>query len=83
MDCQRARHTAFLLLDEEVEPGLLDPFREHLSRCPGCAVHRDYTLKLFSMVRERCQRLKAPQKLKAQILSSFPHRQTVATQVLE
>ena len=54
MNCHRVREAMFLVTDNELEPELLAPFREHLSFCPACASHFHYLEKLVWLIRERC-----------------------------
>ena len=74
MDCHCVREAMFRATDNELEPELLAPFREHLSFCPECAHHFGYLNRLLCMVRQRCLRLSAPAQLRVRIVSSFPHR---------
>jgi mycothiol system anti-sigma-R factor len=83
MDCQRVREAMFLVKDNELEPELMAPFREHLTFCPACASHFHYLEKLLCVVRERCSRVSAPSRLKVRILTSFPHRGGLLREVLE
>jgi len=68
MDCHRVRATMFLLGDDEAERELLAPFREHIGFCPECAQYRDYLRKLLGLVRERCLRYPAPNRLRVRII---------------
>jgi mycothiol system anti-sigma-R factor len=83
MNCHRVREAMFLVTDNELEPELLAPFREHLSFCPACASHFHYLEKLVCLIRQRCSRVSAPSRVKVRILSSFPHRGGVSPEVLE
>jgi hypothetical protein len=83
MDCHRVREAMFLVNDNELEPELLAPFREHLSFCPACASHFHYLEKLLLLIRERTCRFCAPSRLKVRILTSFPHRGGMVREVLE
>jgi len=77
MDCRRFRKVVFLYTDNEMEADLVIDFRQHLTLCPHCAQHIEYTLRLLSLVRKRCQRVAAPESLRDRILTSLPHRQSV------
>jgi anti-sigma factor (TIGR02949 family) len=83
MECHRVREVMFRATDNELEPELQGPFREHLRLCPECAHHYCYVTKLIGLIRERCGRLPAPSRLKVRILSSFPHRGSGPRQFLE
>lgn len=74
MDCKRAREVVFLFVDNEMEEDLVVDFRTHLADCPLCAERIDYTLRLLAIVRERCVRERAPERLRVRILSHLPHR---------
>jgi mycothiol system anti-sigma-R factor len=77
MDCKEVGVTLFLFFDNEMEEDLLSPFRDHVSRCGDCAKRVDYTRKLLIIVREKCVRCSAPDRLRHRILTSMPHRGTV------
>lgn len=74
MDCDRVRQVMFLFIDNELEETLLVSFREHLAGCSCCTQEMDHTRRLLSLVRERCTRAPAPQRLRDRILTSLPHR---------
>ena len=74
MDCKRVREVIFLFFDNEMDEDLLTPFRDHVSSCPPCASTIDYTRKLLILVRQRCVRCTAPDRLRHRILISMPHR---------
>jgi len=74
MDCKEVGAVLFLFFDNEMEEGLLTPFRDHVSRCGHCAKQMDYTRKLLVIVREKCVRCSAPERLRHRILTSLPHR---------
>jgi mycothiol system anti-sigma-R factor len=77
MDCKEVGAVLFLFFDNEMEEELLTPFRDHVSRCNTCSKRVDYTRKLLVIVREKCIRCTAPDKLRHRILTSMPHRGTV------
>jgi mycothiol system anti-sigma-R factor len=74
MDCKEVGAVLFLFFDNEMEEELLTPFRDHVSRCGHCAKQMDYTRKLLVIVREKCVRCSAPERLRHRILTSLPHR---------
>lgn len=74
MDCKEVGIALFLFFDNEMEQELLAPFRDHVSRCTHCAKQMDYTRKLLVIVREKCVRCSAPERLRHRILTSLPHR---------
>ncbi|HZF13962.1 MAG TPA: hypothetical protein VFE33_34650 [Thermoanaerobaculia bacterium] len=74
MDCKRVNEVIFLFFDNEMEEDLLSPFRDHVALCGACARRMDYTRKLLLIVRERCLRCSAPERLRHRILISLPHR---------
>ena len=74
MDCKRVSEVIFLFFDNEMDEDLLTPFRDHVDRCGECSERFDYTRKLLLVVRQRCLRCNAPERLRHRILFSFPHR---------
>ena len=74
MDCREVSSVLFLFFDNEMEENLLTPFRDHVARCGECARRMDYTRKLLLIVREKCIRCSAPERLRSRILISMPHR---------
>ena len=74
MDCREVSSVLFLFFDNEMEENLLTPFRDHVARCGECARRMDYTRKLLLIVREKCVRCSAPERLRSRILISMPHR---------
>ncbi len=74
MNCRRVRETVFLFTDNEMEEELLVSFREHLEICPECAREIEGARRFLSVVRRRCARAAAPDRLRQRILTSFPHR---------
>jgi mycothiol system anti-sigma-R factor len=74
MNCRRVREALFLYVDNELEAELVVSLRHHLDLCPGCARQIEHTLRLLTLVRERCRRASAPERLRQRILVSFPHR---------
>lgn len=76
MDCREVGKVVFLYIDDEMEESLVLSFRQHIELCPGCARRIVVTERLLSLVRERCVRSPAPDRLRRRILTSFPHRQS-------
>jgi len=74
MDCKRVREVIFLFFDNEMDDELLTPFQDHVSHCGHCAHTMVYTRKLLLIVRQRCVRCTAPERLRHRILISMPHR---------
>ncbi len=74
MDCKRVVEVIFLFFDNEMDEELLTPFRDHVSHCGDCAKRIDYTRKLLMVVRQRCLRCTAPDRLRHRILFNMPHR---------
>ena len=74
MDCKEVGVVLFLFFDNEMEEELLAPFRNHVSSCGDCAKRVDYTRRLLLIVREKCVRCSAPDRLRLRILTSLPHR---------
>jgi mycothiol system anti-sigma-R factor len=77
MDCKEVGVALFLFFDNEMEEALLTPFRDHVSGCNDCAKKLSYTRKLLVIVREKCIRCSAPERLRHRILISMPHRGNV------
>jgi mycothiol system anti-sigma-R factor len=74
MDCREVSSVLFLFFDNEMEEDLLTPFRDHVALCGECARRMDYTRKLLLIVREKCVRCSAPERLRYRILGDMPHR---------
>lgn len=74
MKCSKVREVVFLYTDNEMEEELLIAFREHLVICPECARRLDYTRRVLTVLRSRCARARAPERLRQRILTSLPHR---------
>lgn len=71
MNCHQARRIVFLFVDNEMEETLLMSFRQHLGSCPRCAREADYTVRLLTVVRQRCCRVSAPESLRDRILQAL------------
>lgn len=74
MKCREVREVVFLYTDNEMGEELLVSFRRHLAHCPGCAARIVRAERLVRLVRKRCVRAAAPERLRVRILTSFPHR---------
>lgn len=74
MDCKRVGEVIFLFFDNEMDEEQLTPFRDHVSSCGDCSKKIDYTRKLLLVVRQRCLRCSAPDRLRHRILFNMPHR---------
>jgi mycothiol system anti-sigma-R factor len=74
MDCREVGKVVFLYIDDEMEESLVLSFRRHIDLCPGCARRIVVTRRLLELVRKRCVRASAPDRLRRRILTSFPHR---------
>ena len=75
MDCRKVREVVFLYADNEMEGELLISFREHVAICPECARETVYAERLITVVRKRCIRETAPDRLRRRILTSLRHFQ--------
>ena len=73
MDCRKVREAVFLYADNEMDGELLISFREHVAVCPECARRAVYAERLVMVVRKRCVRASAPERLRRRILSSLRH----------
>jgi mycothiol system anti-sigma-R factor len=74
MDCERFFELLYVVVDEDPD---FDTFRElrlHLTNCPECARRALLARRVVTLVRERCHREQAPERLRLRILGSFPHR---------
>ena len=74
MECREVREVVFLYTDNEMGEELLISFRRHLELCPRCAARISRAETLVRIVRQRCVRAAAPDRLRRRILTSFPHR---------
>ena len=73
MDCKGAKRVVFLYVDNEMGEDLHIAFEEHMSVCPRCARHIEYTQNLLKLVKRRCTRVQAPERLRRRILTSLRH----------
>jgi mycothiol system anti-sigma-R factor len=78
MNCKRVEETMFLVTDNELDEDVLVVFRRHLELCPHCARRFEVVSRFLALVRERCCRRAAPDRLRIRILASLPHRRIVA-----
>lgn len=74
MDCKRVTEVIFLFFDNEMDEDLMAPFRDHVDGCGDCAQRVDYTRRLLFLVRQRCVRCSAPERLRQRILTDLRHR---------
>ena len=73
MDCKRVRQVIFLYVDNEMGEELHVAFEQHMSVCPHCAQHIEYTQRWLTLVKRRCSRVQAPESLRRRILTSLRH----------
>ena len=73
MDCKGARQVIFLYVDNEMGEELHVAFEEHMSTCPVCAQRIEYTRRWLTLVKRRCTRVQAPERLRRRILTSLRH----------
>jgi len=71
MDCRHARQVIFLYVDNEMEEDLHVAFERHITVCPHCAQRIEYTQRWLTLVKRRCLRVRAPERLRQRILSSL------------
>lgn len=76
MECNRARELLFLIIDDEVDGEDAEALQSHLDDCAPCAQRVVFIRKLVMVVRERCVRRAAPERLRVRILDSLRQRQT-------
>lgn len=75
MDCSRFEEILFLSCDDgQLEQETILLYRQHVELCPECARRAAYTSRLLAVLRQRCRRAAAPDRLREKILSSLPHR---------
>ena len=68
MDCNGARKSIFLFIDQEMDPHSARRFERHMADCAECARRRDYTQRWLLLVRQRVVRFSAPLALRRRIL---------------
>ena len=74
MDCSRFEEVLFLYKDDQLEREVVVLYRQHIELCPACARRAAYTQRLLAVMRKRCVRASAPDRLRRRILASLPHR---------
>ena len=74
MECREVREVVFLYTDNEMGEELLISFRRHVAHCPRCAARISRAETLVRIVRQRCIRTAAPERLRTRILTRSPHR---------
>lgn len=74
MDCKRVTEAVYLFFDNEMDEAERGPFERHVDCCSECARRVQLTRRLLLIVRQRCTRAPAPQRLYERILISMPHR---------
>ena len=74
MDCARFEEILFLYTDDQLEGEVVVLYRQHMDLCPECARRAAYTQRLLMVMRQRCTRTAAPDRLRRRILASLPHR---------
>jgi mycothiol system anti-sigma-R factor len=73
MDCRGARQVIYLYVDNEMGEELHISFEQHLSTCPHCAQRIEYTRQWLTLIKLRCDRVQAPERLRRRILTSLRH----------
>ena len=71
MDCKGARQVIFLYVDNEMGEELHVAFKQHMSACPRCAQRIEHTQKWLTLVKRRCVRVQAPERLRRRIITSL------------
>ena len=74
MECREVREVVFLYTDNEMGEELLISFRRHVELCPRCAARISRAETLLRILRQRCVRAVAPERLRARLLTRSPHR---------
>lgn len=77
MECREVREVVFLYTDNEMGEELLISFRHHVAHCPRCAARIVRAETLVRVVRQRCSRAAAPERLRTRILTRSPHRRRI------
>lgn len=75
MDCRKVREVVFVYADNEMEGDLLISFQQHVAICPDCARRTVYAERLITVVRKRCVKEVAPERLRQRILIGLRHHQ--------
>ena len=71
MDCKGARQVIFLYVDNEMGEELHVAFERHMSVCPHCAQRIEHTQRGLTLVRRRCIRVQAPERLRRRIITTL------------
>lgn len=71
MDCNGAKQVIFLYVDNEMGEELHVAFERHMSVCPHCAQRIEYTQKWLTLIRRRCIRVQAPERLRRRIITTL------------
>ena len=71
MDCKGARQVIFLYVDNEMGEELHVAFERHMSVCPHCSQRIEYTQKWLTLIRRRCIRVQAPERLRRRIITTL------------
>lgn len=74
MDCRKVREVVFVYADNEMEGELLISFRRHVAICPECARQKVFAERLVMVVKQRCVRATAPERLRQRILTDLRHQ---------
>ena len=74
MDCSKFEEIVFLYSDNQLEQELVVHYHRHIDLCPECARRAAFTSRLLVILRQRCERATAPERLRQRILASLPHR---------
>jgi anti-sigma factor (TIGR02949 family) len=68
MDCNGARKSIYLFIDQQLDDESVRHLERHVAGCPHCARRRDFTQRWLLLVRQRMIRLTAPTSLHRRIL---------------
>lgn len=74
MDCAKCEEVIFLYADDQLEQEVVVHYHRHIEVCPTCARRAAYTIRLLTVVRTRCRRASAPERLRRRIVASLRHR---------
>lgn len=74
MHCREVREVVFLYTDNEMGEELSISFHRHIELCPRCAARKRRAEALVRLVRQRCLRATAPERLRVRLLNASPHR---------
>lgn len=76
MNCKRVYQDCFLLIDNEAETEACSALLQHLAICPQCARRVENARKLVLVVRQRCHRQVAPERLRIRIQATLRRPET-------